>query len=80
MMQMQAYAACDDTDVRDTVQRCYEHLYREVCGLAGAKPEQLRAWFSTGMFLNVMSAMDAPNVKGEWVGELMGELLLASRR
>ena len=79
MMQMQAYAACDDPEVRETVRRCYEHLYREVCGLAGAEPEHLRAWFSTGMFLNVMSAMDAPNVNEAWMSELMGELLLASR-
>jgi AcrR family transcriptional regulator len=76
MMQMQAYAACGDPDVRDTVRRCYEHLYREVRDMAGAEPHQMREWFSVGMFLNVMSAMDAPNVKGAWVPELMGELLL----
>ena len=64
MMQMQAYAACDDPDVRDTVRRCYEHLHREVTAMAGADAEQIRAWFSTGMFLNVMAAMDAPSVKG----------------
>ena len=76
MMQMQAYAACDDDEVRDTVRRCYEHLYHEVCGLAGATPEAMREWFSVGMFLNVMCAMDAPSVKGPWARELMGELLL----
>src|SRR6478736_7545025 len=46
MMQMQAYAACDDPDVRDTVRRCYEHLHREVTAMAGADAEQIRAWFS----------------------------------
>ena len=76
MMQMQAYAACGDDEVRATVSRCYEHLYRTVAALAPAGPEQLRAWFATGMFLNVMSAMDAPAMKGPWARELMGELLL----
>jgi AcrR family transcriptional regulator len=76
MMQLQAYAACDDPDVRDTVRRCYEHLHREVTDMAGADAEQIRAWFSTGMFLNVMAAMDAPSVNGAWIKELMGDLML----
>jgi AcrR family transcriptional regulator len=76
MMQMQAYAACEDDDVRDTVRRCYEHLYRTVADLAGTSPESMRSWFSVGMFLNVMAAMDAPHIKRPWVRELMGELLL----
>jgi AcrR family transcriptional regulator len=80
MMQMQAYAACDDPDVRDTVRRCYEHLHREVTAMAGADAEQIRAWLSTGMFLNVMAAMDAPSVKGAWMKELMGDLMLEKLR
>jgi hypothetical protein len=76
MMQMQAYAACDDADVRDTVRRCYEHLHREVTDMSGADAEQIRTWFSTGMFLNVMAAMDAPSVRGAWMQELMGDLML----
>ena len=43
MMQMQAYAACDDPDVRDTVRRCYEHLHREVTDMSGADAEQIRS-------------------------------------
>jgi len=76
MMQMQAYAACDDPDVRDTVRRCYEHLHREAADMSGADAEQIRSWFATGMFLNVMAAMDAPSVKGAWIQELMGDLML----
>jgi len=76
MMQMQAYAACDDPGVRDTVRRCYEHLHREAADMSGADAEQIRNWFSTGMFLNVMAAMDAPSVKGAWIQELMGDLML----
>ena len=76
MMQMQAYAACDDPGVRDTVRRCYEHLHREAADMSGADAEQIRNWFSTGMFLNVMAAMHAPSVKGAWIQELMGDLML----
>jgi AcrR family transcriptional regulator len=80
MMQMQAYVACEDAAVRDTVQRCYEHLYHEVCHLAGAPPEAMREWFSVGMFLNVMAAMDAPAITKPWARELMGDLLLEQAR
>jgi hypothetical protein len=80
MMQMQAYAACGEDDVRDTVRRCYEHLYREVRHLAGSSPDAARQFFSTGMFLNVMSAMDAPTATAPWMDELMGELLLDKLR
>jgi len=80
MMQMQAYAACGDADVRDAVSRCYEHLYREVREMAGAEPIQMREWFSIGMFLNVMSSMDAPIANRAWMQELMGDLLLRPER
>jgi AcrR family transcriptional regulator len=80
MMQMQAYVACEDEAVRETVRRNYEHLYHEVCHLAGATPEEMREWFSLGMFLNVMAAMDAPAITRPWARELMGDLLLKNPR
>jgi AcrR family transcriptional regulator len=75
MLQLQAYVACDDLDVRDHVRRGYERLYREVKAVSGADPDQLRAWLSTGMFLNVVAAMDLPGHGRPWVLELMGDLL-----
>jgi AcrR family transcriptional regulator len=74
MLQMQAYVACDDPDVRDRVRRGYERLYREVKTASGADADQLREWFATGMFLNVIAAMDLPGLGDPWVKELMGDL------
>ena len=75
MLQMQAYVACDDPDVRDRVRRGYERLHREVKAASGADADELRSWFATGMFLNVVAAMDLPSLGALWVQELMGDLL-----
>jgi AcrR family transcriptional regulator len=56
--QMQAYVACEDPDVREVVQRSFGRLVEHVEGL-GATPEQVAAFFSRGMLINVLTAMGA---------------------
>src|SRR5919202_5636532 len=60
LCQLQAYAACDDDEVRRVVRRRYVALYRTVAELSGADRERLRSFFATGMMLNVAAAMDLP--------------------
>jgi AcrR family transcriptional regulator len=60
LLQLQAYAACGDDDVRAVVHRRYAELYRLVAELSGADPEALRAFFAHGMLLNVAAAVDLP--------------------
>jgi AcrR family transcriptional regulator len=60
LCQLQAYAACDDDEVRPVVRRRYVALYRTVAELSGADRERLRDFFKTGMMLNVAAAMDLP--------------------
>jgi AcrR family transcriptional regulator len=59
-MQLQAYAACGDDDVRAVVQRRYAQLYRVVRDLSGADADELRGFFAHGMLLNVAAAVDLP--------------------
>jgi len=75
MMQMQTYAACDDPEVRDLVQRRYGELFRFVEEIARADEESVRAWFATGMLLNVAAAMDLPGLNETWPRNLLGEML-----
>ncbi len=63
-VQLQAYAACRDPDVRDTVRRRYRELFEAVGELSGAEPGTLRAFFATGMLLNVAIAMDLEAIAG----------------
>jgi AcrR family transcriptional regulator len=76
MLQLQAYVACDDPDVREHVRRGYERLYLAVKDASGADAEHLRSWFSTGMFLNVMAAMKASDVRGTWAQALVGPYVM----
>jgi AcrR family transcriptional regulator len=62
LLQMQLYAACSDTQIRDVVRSGYDQLRREVAQLSGAPPEELYAFFAAGMLLNVAAAMDYPDL------------------
>jgi AcrR family transcriptional regulator len=72
LCQLQAYAACDDDEVRRVVRRRYVALYRTVAELSGADRERLRAFFATGMMLNVAAAMDLPILDEDdaWLDEV----------
>jgi len=64
LSQMQTYAACGDDEIRAVVRRRWGELYRTVERLSGAPPEEVRAFFATGMLLNVAAAMDLPEIAG----------------
>ena len=57
-MQLQAYAACDDPEVRDAVREEFLRLVRFVQSASGAPDEAVRPWLAEGMLMNVAAAMD----------------------
>ena len=71
LAQMQAYAACDDEQIRAAVRRGYADLYRFVASASGAGEDELRAFFSFGMLLNVVAAMDLPALGEQWAKDLV---------
>jgi AcrR family transcriptional regulator len=75
LLQLQMYAACGDPEVRAAASSGYAELWRLVSRLSGAPEEDVRAFFATGMLLNVAAAMDLPQIAGdsEWaVAHLSG--------
>jgi AcrR family transcriptional regulator len=60
LLQLQAYAACGDTEVREVVRARFRRLYELVRELLGAGPDALREFFAKGMLLNVAAAMEWP--------------------
>lgn len=70
-MQLQAYAACDDVDVRRLVRRRYGELVEFVEDVAGADAAQVSAFFATGMMLNVLAAADLLGAKEGWAARLL---------
>jgi AcrR family transcriptional regulator len=58
LVQLQAYAACADPDVRDVVREEFAGLHRHVRDLSGADGEELHHFFAEGMLLNIAAAVE----------------------
>jgi AcrR family transcriptional regulator len=69
--QMQAYADCDDPDVRDVVRDGYGALVDHVERVSGATPERVRDFFAFGMLLNVFASMDLLNQEAPWAKRML---------
>ncbi len=73
LMQMQAYAACDDEDVRAAVREEFLRLVRFVQSASGADDAMVREWLAQGMLMNVAAAMDLSNIEEDWVRLCLGD-------
>ena len=56
-LQLQAYAACDDPEIREVVREEFGALYRVVAKASGGDADALEAWFAHGMLLNVAASI-----------------------
>ena len=60
-MQMQAYAACDDSDIQHVVREEWGSLYDSVKRASGADVDAIHQWFAEGMLMNVSAAVGGLN-------------------
>ena len=65
MFQMQAYAACEDPEVREVVREEYAAIYRFVESVL-EDDERVRDFFATGMLINVAAAMELQALDEPW--------------
>ena len=73
--QMQAYADCDDDDVREVVREGFGRLVEYVERVSGAEPERIRDFFAFGMLLNVFAAMDLLRRPAPWAKSLVASCM-----
>jgi len=66
LVQMQAYAACDDPDVKAATRAGFRNLWQLVERLTGLPFQQVVDFFAVGMLMNVAAAMDLPAVDERW--------------
>jgi len=68
LFQMQSYAASADPEIQARVRERYADLVRWIAETTGAGPAQLWAFFSNGMLLNVIAALNLEELSGsdEW--------------
>lgn len=69
MLQLQAYAACDDEEIRDRVRAAYARLVAHVESLWDAPAEEIDDFFRYGMWLNVAAALGVQDLSAgcEWM-------------
>ena len=66
LLQMQAYAACDDAEIRDVTRTGFKKLWELVERLTGLPFQTVVDFFAVGMLMNVAAAMDLPAVDERW--------------
>ncbi|MGB2954003.1 MAG: TetR/AcrR family transcriptional regulator [Gaiellaceae bacterium] len=73
--QMQAYAACDDEEIRAVVRDGYGDLVAYVERVTGLPPAAVSQFFATGMLLNVIASMGLDDLSEPWAKRLVGGFL-----
>jgi AcrR family transcriptional regulator len=66
LLQMQAYAACADPEIRAATRDRFKKLWQLVERLTGLPFQQVVDFFAVGMLMNVAAAMDLPAVDERW--------------
>ncbi len=66
LLQMQAYAASDDPEIRAATRAGYKKLWTLVERLTGLPFEPVMEFFAMGMLMNVAAALDLPAVDERW--------------
>jgi AcrR family transcriptional regulator len=66
LLQMQAYAACDDPEIRTATRAGFKKLWELVEQLTGLPFQTVVDFFAVGMLMNVAAAMDLPAVDERW--------------
>jgi AcrR family transcriptional regulator len=65
-LQMQAYAACEDPEIRAATRDGFKKLWELVERLTGLPFQRVVDFFAVGMLMNVAAAMDLPAVDERW--------------
>ena len=71
-LQMRAYVACEDPEVREVVRAGYGDLVAYVRRVSDADWPTVWAFFSTGMLLNVLASMHFEERPEQWMQDLLG--------
>ena len=66
LMQMQAYAACEDPEIRDATRTGFRKLWEQVERITGLPYQTVVDFFAVGMLMNIAAAMNLPEVDGRW--------------
>jgi AcrR family transcriptional regulator len=66
LVQLQAFAACGDDDVRDAVRASFAEMWDTVATVTGLDPVTVKTFLAFGMLLNNSAAMELAAVPEPW--------------
>jgi AcrR family transcriptional regulator len=66
LLQMHAYAACEDPDIRAATRAGFKRLWALAERVSGLPFDRVVSFFAMGMLINVAAAMDLPAVDERW--------------
>jgi AcrR family transcriptional regulator len=69
--QMQAYAACDDHEIREVVRNGFGDLHAYVERVSGLPQTEVSMFFARGMLFNVVASMGLPEAGEPWAERLI---------
>jgi len=66
LLQLQGFAACGDSEVRDLVRARLAHMWDTVADTAGLDPVTVKSFLAFGMLLNNVAALDVDELDAPW--------------
>ena len=69
--QMQAYAACEDPEIREVVRNGFGDLHAYVERVSGLPPADVSSFFARGMLFNVVASMGLHEAGEPWADRLI---------
>lgn len=66
LVQLQAFAACGDAEVRDRVRHHLERMWKVVSERSGLPPVAVKSFLAFGMLLNASAAVQTSEVDAAW--------------
>jgi AcrR family transcriptional regulator len=66
LLQLQGFAACGDSEVRDLVRARVAHMWDTVADTSGLDPVTVKTFLAFGMLLNNVTALDVADLDVPW--------------
>jgi AcrR family transcriptional regulator len=71
LAQMQAYASCDDPEIRRVVREGFGDIVTWTERVSGLPPAEISGFVAMGMLMNVIASMDLLNSDEPWAARLL---------
>lgn len=79
-LQMQMYAAaCNDPDIQQAAREGYGALFEYVERVSGAGPDVVTTFFSHGMLINVIAALELEQAHDAWAARMTESCLVGNK-